>query len=204
MSDFKSNFLDDRYSFEEYVYGTEPNQFFKEQIDKFSSPGKLLMPGEGEGRNAVYAAKLGWQVDAIDQSIKAREKALKLAKQNKVKLNYSVADLNKFVLTENHYNIAAIIFVHLDSEVRSVFHHMIVDSLKPGGKLILEAFSKNQLRKNSGGPQALEMLYSLDDIMNDFKELKTILLEEKNVFLNEGEKHSGEASVLRYVGEKIK
>ncbi len=204
MSDFKSNFWDERYSFEEYVYGTEPNQFFKEQMDKFSSPGKLLMPGEGEGRNAVYAAKLGWHVDAFDQSINAQEKAFRLAERNEVNFNYSVVDLRKFVPTKNYYHAAAIIFVHFDSEERSIFHHKIIDSLKPGGKLILVSFSKNQLGKNSGGPQNLEMLYSLEEIKNDFKEMRTILLEGKDVFLNEGDKHSGEASVIRYVGEKLK
>jgi len=204
MSDFKSNFWDERYSFEEYVYGTEPNQFFKEQIDKFSSPGKLLMPGEGEGRNAVYAAKLGWQVDAFDQSIKAQEKALSLAKKNKMNINYQVTDLTKFYTEKNKYDAAAIIFVHFNSEERSVFHQRIMDSLKPGGKLIFESFSKNQIGKNSGGPQDLDMLSSLEDIKKDFNEMRTILLEENNVMLNEGDKHNGEASVIRYVGEKLK
>jgi cyclopropane fatty-acyl-phospholipid synthase-like methyltransferase len=204
MSDFKSNFWDERYSFEEYVYGTEPNQFFKEQIDKFSSPGILLMPGEGEGRNAVYAAKLDWQVDAFDQSINAQKKALRLAKKNEKNINYQVTDVTKFYTEKNKYDAAAIIFVHFNSEERTIFHHKIINSLKPGGKLILESFSKSQFGKKSGGPQALEMLYSLEDVMNDFKEIKTILLEEKNVILNEGDKHSGEASVIRYVGEKLK
>ena len=71
---------------EEYVYGTEPNQFFKEQLQKIIPAGKLLLPGEGEGRNAVYAAKLGWMVDAFDQSSVARTKALNLAKEKKSKL----------------------------------------------------------------------------------------------------------------------
>jgi len=204
MLNFASNFWDERYSAEEYVYGTEPNQLFKEQIDIISMPGKLLLPGEGEGRNAVYAAKLGWLVDAIDQSTIAQAKALKLAERNVVNINYSVFDLKKFTPAINYYHAAAIIFVHFNSEVRSVFHHKIINSLKPGGRLILESFSKNQLGKNSGGPQAFEMLYSLNDVVNDFKELKTILLEEKNVFLNEGDKHKGEASVIRYIGEKLK
>jgi SAM-dependent methyltransferase len=204
MSAFKSNFWDERYSSEEYVYGTEPNQFFKEQIDKFSSRGKLLLPGEGEGRNAVYAAKLGWQVDAFDQSINAKEKALKLAKNYEMNINYQVTDLTKFYTEKNRYDAAAIIFVHFNSEERSVFHQRIKDSLKPGGILILEAFSKNQLGKSSGGPQDLEMLCSREDIKNDFKEMRTILLEEKIAILNEGDKHSGDASVIRYVGEKLK
>jgi len=204
MLNFASNFWDERYSAEEYVYGTEPNQFFKEQIDIISVPGKLLLPGEGEGRNAVYAAKFGWLVDAFDQSTNAKKKALKLAEKNSVNINYTVVDLNKFTPTTNYYNAAAIIFVHFDPRVREIFHQKIIDSIKPGGKIILELFSKKQLGKNSGGPQELEMLYSLDDAINDFKEMKTILLEEKNIFLNEGDKHSGDASVIRFVGEKVK
>ena len=202
MSDFKSSFWDERYSFEEYVYGTEPNQFFKEYINKFSSPGKILMPGEGEGRNAVYAAKLGWQVDAFDQSINAQKKALILAESNKVKINYTVTDLITIKFSKELYDAAAIIFVHFNYEERKAYHKKIIDSLKPGGKLILELFSKNQMGKSSGGPQNLNMLSSLEEIVNDFKELKTIFLGEENIILDEGEKHSGEASVIRFVGEK--
>ena len=77
MSDLKSNFWDERYSSKEYVYGVEPNQFFKQVLDKIPIPGKLLLPGEGEGRNAVYAAKMGWHVDAFDQSSEGKLKALK-------------------------------------------------------------------------------------------------------------------------------
>ena len=203
MSNFASNFWDERYSSHEYVYGIEPNEFFKQQLD-YIQPGKLLLPGEGEGRNAVYAAKCGWLVDAFDQSINAQKKALRFAEKNNVNINYTIVDLNKFTPTINYYNAAAIIFVHFDPRVREIFHQKIIDSLKPGGKLILELFSKKQLGKNSGGPQELEMLYSLDDALNDFKEMKNILLEEKYLFLNEGVNHSGDASVIRYVGEKLK
>jgi cyclopropane fatty-acyl-phospholipid synthase-like methyltransferase len=202
MSNFASNFWDERYSSREYVYGIDPNEFFKQQID-FIQPGKLLLPGEGEGRNAVYAAKCGWMVDAFDQSTNAQNKALKLAEKNNLNINYTIVDLNQFNPAGNYYNAAAIIFVHFDPLVREIFHQKIIDSLKPGGKLILESFSKNQLGKNSGGPQELEMLYAFNDAMNDFKEMKSILLEEKNIFLNEGDKHSGDASVIRFVGEKV-
>jgi len=204
MSDYKSTFWDERYSTEQYIYGIEPNQFFKEQLSKILTPGRLLLPGEGEGRNAVYAAKLGWQVDAVDQSQKAMEKAVNLADENKVDVNYSVVDLRTFIPKKNYYDAAAIIFVHFNSEERKSFHKIITDSLKPGGVLIIESFSKNQFGKTSGGPQDLLMLYSYNDIKNDFEEMKIILIEEKNIILNEGDKHSGEASVIRYVGEKLK
>jgi 2-polyprenyl-3-methyl-5-hydroxy-6-metoxy-1,4-benzoquinol methylase len=203
MSDFKSKFWDERYSAEEYVYGTEPNQFFKEQLQKIQPAKKLLLPGEGEGRNAVYAAKLGWTVDAFDQSPVAKIKALKLAEVNKVKINYSNVDLEEFNLQKIFYDCAAIIFVHLVSDIRSEFHRKVMDSLKPDGRIILELFSKNQFGKNSGGPQELNMLSTIEEIKNDFKQMRIILLEEKNIFLDEGEKHTGEASVIRFVGEKV-
>lgn len=203
MSNFKSEFWDERFSSDDYIYGTEPNKFFKSQLDKISPKGKLILPGEGEGRNAVYAAKLGWQVDAFDQSINAQAEALKLAVQNKVNINYSIVNLEKIIPTKHYYNTAAVIFVHFSTEYRKVFHKKVIDSLKPGGQIILELFSKNQFGKSSGGPQDLAMLYSIDEIKNDFKEMRTILLKEESVLLDEGEKHRGEASVIQFVGEKI-
>lgn len=203
MTDNKSNFWDERYSSTEYVYGKRPNQFFKEQMDKITPPGKLILPGEGEGRNAVYAASLGWTVDAFDQSSVAKLKALQLAEDKNVSVNYYTADLEKLVPQKDFYDCAAIIFVHLTPDFRSEFYKKIIDSIKPNGQIILELFSKNQFGKNSGGPQDLRMLSSIVEIESDFKELKTIFLREENIILNEGEKHSGEANVIRFVGEKI-
>jgi hypothetical protein len=203
MSDFKSNFWDERYSAEEYIYGTEPNQFFKEQLQKINPAGKLLLPGEGEGRNAVFAAKLRWTVDAVDQSSVAKMKALQLAKLNEVKINYLNVDLGKFIPQKNFYDCAAIIFVHLPSEIRFGFYRKIIESIKPEGKIILELFSKNQLGKDSGGPQDINMLSSIEEIKNNFMDLNTIILKEENIFIEEGAKHSGEASVIRFVGENV-
>lgn len=203
MPDYISDFWEERYSSDGYVYGTEPNKFFKEQINKIQPPGRLILPGEGEGRNAVHAAKLGWQVDAFDQSRNAMNKALKLAEINKVHINYSITDLNKFLPSENTYDLAAIIFVHFKEELRASFHTKIINSLKPGAKLILELFSKKQFGKSSGGPQDISMLYAVEDIKNDFKNLKTILINEEKIFLDEGDKHKGEAIVIRYLGVKF-
>ena len=204
MSEINVNFWDERYSSHEYIYGTEPNIFFKECIDRAAVGGKLLLPGEGEGRNAVYAAKLGWYVDAFDQSKCGQIKALKLASNNNVSINYSVIDLINFRPNNDYYDMAANIFVHLDSETRFIFHNKIISSVKNGGKIILELFSKNQLGKNSGGPQDAKMLCSIEEIRNDFKELKILILEEKTIYLDESDKHRGEASVIRFIGEKVK
>jgi SAM-dependent methyltransferase len=203
MPKYANDFWNERYSSEEYVYGENPNHFLKEQLEKITVPGKLLLPGEGEGRNAVYAAKLGWEVEAYDQSTTGKLKAIILADKNNVKINYHIEDLLEFTPSKNFYDAVAIIYVHLNTKLRKSFNEKIIEALKPGGKIILELFSKDQLGKTSGGPQDLEMLYSLDEIKKDFSSLKAIILKEETINIEEGEKHSGEASVVRFVGEKV-
>lgn len=201
MTEFNNNFWDERYSAEEYVYGKDPNEFFKEHLSKLN-PGRLFLPGEGEGRNAVFAARLGWQVDASDQSIVAKSKAEKLANAYGVKINYTVCDINNYIFNESYYDAAALIFFHLPMEIRSEIHKKILNSLNSLSILIFEMFNKGQLGRETGGPQDSNMLYSTEDIERDFSSLKTILLENKIITLNEGQKHSGEASVIRYIGKK--
>jgi SAM-dependent methyltransferase len=192
---------DERFSSEEYIYGTDPNVFLKEQLVKLS-PGKLLMLGEGEGRNAVYAAKMKWQVDAVDFSDQACIKALKLAATEKVKLNYTISDLINYKPKKNYYDAIGIIFIHLDkTEVEKIFASA-KEALIKGGIVICEVFSKKQLGKTSGGPKVSDLLYSPDEIANMFKGLETIYLEECSVILDEGILHHGEANVIRYVGKK--
>jgi len=109
------NKWDERYSSSEYVYGTEPNQFFKNEIDKLA-PGKILFLGEGEGRNAVYAAALGWDVDAVDSSIVGKVGASKGAE-----INYVVADLNEYVPEPGIYDAVVIIYLHLPEQLRKKY-----------------------------------------------------------------------------------
>lgn len=195
------NFWDERYSIKDYVYGTSPNQFFREQIEKLKA-GRILMLGEGEGRNAVYAAKLGWQVDAIDSSSAAKEKALKLAEENKVSINYQVSDIFSYNFPKNKYDAVGIIFLHMNESESKILYKKCVNALRKDRKIILELFSKNQFGKNSGGPQDLSLLYSVEQIHKNFYTLKHELLQEENILLSEGEFHKGEASVIRFVGIK--
>ena len=139
MNNFDSNFWDERFSVEEYVYGTSPNKFFREQLDKLS-PGKILLVGEGEGRNAVYAAKNGWMVDAVDYSSVARDKALILAKESGVRINYNVQKIQSFFPDKKMYNTAAIIFLHLNPFERKTLHHKLSNALAFEGIVILEAY----------------------------------------------------------------
>lgn len=195
------SFWDERYSGNEFAYGTNPNVFFKDQLEKLS-PGKLLLPAEGEGRNAVYAALEGWQVIAFDQSEVAKRKAETLALEFNVKINYEVCDQENFDFDENYFDCVALIFVHLPIELRNFFHQKMLRFLKPGGKLILEGFEKSQINKTTGGPKNTDMLFSKEELLNDFNMLKKLTFSKKEVELNEGKFHHGNANLIRLIGIK--
>ena len=165
--------------------------------------GKALFLGEGEGRNAVYASKIGWEVDAVDFSSSAKAKAIKLAEVNKVTINYEVSDLNDYTFKENYYDLVVMIFVHLPLDLRRKVFNKSIQSLNQNGKIIIEAFGKDQINNASGGPRSLDLLYSEKDILDLVNDLKTIFLESKTINLEEGEYHNGKADVIRYVGVKV-
>ncbi len=194
-------FWNQRYDEPEYAYGTQPNLFFKDQLDQLT-PGKLLMPAEGEGRNAVYAAGKGWEVTAFDSSSSGQKKALQLAQEKKVTLNYVVADALEIVFPEASFDAVGLIFVHLPPDLRSIFHQKVVSWLKPGGTLILEGFSTDQLHHPSGGPREPAMLFSTAILREDFGTLQSLHIEEMITTLDEGRYHVGSAAVIRAVGTR--
>ena len=202
MNKFGGEFWEDKFSPEEFVYGVMPNDFFKTSLEKLY-PGKILMLGEGEGRNAVFAAAKGWQVDAVDFSKTAKEKALRLAKENSVTINYTLSSLENFNFIPYEYDAVGIIFLHLNPSLRSIVHPGIIATLKTGGYLVLEVFEKEQLGRTSGGPQNFDMLYSIEELEKAFKSIKIILLEKKEVVLDEGDLHNGKAMVVRLLAQKI-
>jgi len=190
----------ERYAQKEYVYGRQPNEFLKNYIDNYKS-GSLLLPAEGEGRNAVYAAKRGWEVYAVDYSIEGQKKAFEWAEQNSVKISYEVADLSEWQC-DLELDAIALIYAHFTPKKRSVIHQKLINNLKPGGTIILEAFSKKQIEYDSGGPKDPEMLYNTDLLKFDFSSLQIDFLQERLIELNEGRFHLGEASIIRMIARK--
>lgn len=194
-------FWDQRYQENEWVYGEAPNAFFKAFIDQ-QSPGTLLLPAEGEGRNAIYAASKGWTVEAFDFSPVAREKALAGAAEKGVKIRYDLQDIAQFKASK-HYDMVALLYVHLPEQLRRAFHTAIYKSIKPGGFLVLEAFAKEQIGLDSGGPKDPSLLYDAPSICQDFPFLHQLSCEQKEVILEEGPFHQGKAAVLRLIGQRL-
>jgi len=197
---------DDRYSNAEFAYGEEPNNYFKEQIEKLNA-GAILFPAEGEGRNAIYAAKLGWKVAAFDISAEGKNKALKLAEANNVSIDYQVGELESLNYQPEQFEAIALIYAHFPAEIKSSIHKTLDKYLSQNGIIIFEAFSKKHLEylalnDKVGGPKDMESLFSVGEIQADFFNYEIIELVEKEIELNEGLFHNGKGSVIRFVGRK--
>lgn len=191
----------DRYNSEEYFFGKEPNDFFKEKIDKLQ-PGKALFIGDGEGRNSVYAAKLGWDVDSIDISDIGKSKAEKLATENKVKINYIISDALEFNYPQKTYDLVAVIYFHVDENIREKLHKYFLNSLKLSGKLIYLVYEKDHLKLNTNGPSSINLLYSLDNFAEDFIDMEFEFFKKENITrVKNG--IIQEQIVIKFIGSKV-
>lgn len=198
-------FWDERYQSSLYAYGKQPNTYFKECLDTLS-PGTLFLPGEGEGRNAVYAAEKGWQVMALDQSAQAKSKAIQLATSKEVTIDYLIEDWKEFTWPENHFDALAIIYFHVANSELSQLAEYIFKTLKPEGICIIEYFDKKQSlyqkRFGSGGPKDVDYLPTLEMITEAFSAFEVLQAENKEIHLSEGSFHNGLASVNRLLLKK--
>ncbi|PWT73466.1 MAG: SAM-dependent methyltransferase [Bacteroidetes bacterium] len=206
MTDPWTNRWNERYSAPEFAYGEEPNDYLKEWLVKLKI-GKILFPAEGEGRNAVYAAKLGWTVSAFDISVEGQKKAKRLAEKNNVTLNYQVGQLETLDYKDNEFDVIALIYAHFPASIKSQIDTRLNKYLREGGTIIFEAFSKRHVdyqarNGKAGGPRDIESLFSIDEIKNDFGNYDIIELKEIEISLHEGIYHSGPGSVIRFVGHK--
>jgi cyclopropane fatty-acyl-phospholipid synthase-like methyltransferase len=190
----------ERYAVDEYVYGREPNQFLAEHAGTLSGP--VLSLAEGEGRNAVFLASLGLKVQGVDGSDVGLAKAQALARSKGVEIHTEVADLAEFEPQANHYGSVISIFAHLPSAIRQRLYPLIERCLKPGGIIILEAYSQAQLTRNTGGPKDLDMLMTKVEIEREFPNCDPVLLRELEREVREGTYHTGIASVVQFIGRK--
>lgn len=206
MNDAWTDRWNERYSKDEFAYGEQPNNYLKEQLKKLNV-GSILFPAEGEGRNAVFAAKHGWTVSAFDISVEGKKKAIRLAEANKVTIDYQVGELQALNYSTEQFDAIALIYAHFPADIKSSYHKTLDKYLRKNGSIIFEAFSKRHIdylsnNEKVGGPKDTAMLFSIDELKSDFVNYEIIELEEKEIELNEGLFHNGKGSVIRFVGRK--
>lgn len=193
---------DERYSGEEYVFGTEPNDFLVSVADKIRKGGKVLSLCEGEGRNGCFLARKGFKITAVDGSKVGLEKAKKLAAAGNVKIKFIVSDLENYEIKPDSWDAIVLIFAHFPPDLRKKVHAAIVRGLKKGGIYILEAFSPGQLQYDTGGPKDIEKLYDLNTVKKELEGLNFEIACEVTRDVYEGERHSGKSAVVRILARK--
>ena len=190
----------DVYNCDDYYYGTQPNDFLVQHIDKFQ--GRILSIAEGEGRNAVFMAERGLDVLAVDGSEVGLRKAQELAKCRNVQFETLLTDLNDFAPQANSVNGVLSVFAHLPSAARRTLHQRCEQALKPGGIFLLEGYSQAQLPRTTGGPKNPDMLFSLAELLKDFANSDMLIGQEIDREVLEGRGHTGVASVVQLIMRK--
>lgn len=192
---------DERYSVEHYVYGTNPNKFLEENVS-FIPKGKVLSLAEGEGRNAVFLAKQGYDVTAVDASGVGLEKAKKLAQENKVTIDFIHTDLEQYLIGENQWDGIVSIFCPLPSVARKKLHKKVVAGLKKYGVLLLEAYTPQQLKHGTGGGSCADTMMSKESLSVELSGVKFLHLKELEREIIEGVYHTGMSAVVQAIAVK--
>ncbi len=202
----QQDFWNERYSQSEFIYGEAPNHYFAEKLSELNI-GKILFPAEGEGRNAVFAAKKGFEVCAFDQSKEGKKKAEILADKNSVKINYDIISAHEINYEKESFDALVMVFAHFPELERRNLHRKFSSLIKKGGKIILEGFSKQHTtyqkeNNKAGGPKEPAMLYDIEELKKDFSDFDFDEAYITETMLDEGNYHNGKASVIRLFGIK--
>lgn len=190
-----------RYGGDEYFYGTEPNDFLREHIALIPD-GRVLCIADGEGRNSIFVASLGFNTSSVDISSSGVNKTRLLAAERGVVVDAHVGDLAVFDVGTSKWSAIVSIFCHLPQVLRGEVHRRIANGLVPGGIVLLEAYTVNQIGRGTGGPQVPELLMSEESLREEFSGLEIIHLAETERDVREGAGHTGLASVVQLIARK--
>lgn len=192
---------DVRFAASDYAYGTEPNDFLKAKVKQLKGK-RVLSLAEGEGRNAVYLAMQGFEVTAVDASIKGIEKARLLAEAMNVRVRFIQADLAEFELGTEQWDSIVSIFAPFAKPVRAQLYQRVVKALKPNGVFLTEAYSPEQIQFGTGGGSDVETMLSATQLAEELPGLDWTHLEQLERPVLEGQYHTGLAAVVQGIGVK--
>jgi cyclopropane fatty-acyl-phospholipid synthase-like methyltransferase len=203
MSGKPTDDWDQRYAGEEYLFGEAPNRFLAAQSSRLLKGQSALAIADGEGRNGVWLAEQGLRVLSVDYSAVGQEKARRLAVKRGVQIDIELADLSSWKFPASRFDVvAAIFFQFAGPSLRAEIFEGIKRSLKPGGLLFLEGYSPKQLEYRTGGPSAVENLYTEPMLREAFSDLEILELNQYEAVMEEGSRHKGMSALIDLVARK--
>jgi cyclopropane fatty-acyl-phospholipid synthase-like methyltransferase len=194
---------DARFSTDDYIFGTAPNEWLTQHRDLLAPGSRVLAVADGEGRNSVWLAQQGMQVDAFDISPVGVEKAARLAQQANVTVNYQVRSVDNFDWTGGEYDAVVAIFIQFaDPDTRANLFKRMKSALKPDGLILLQGYTPKQLDYKTGGPPNLDHLYTEELLRDAFGDMSILELQAYEAVLREGTQHSGQSALIGLVARK--
>ena len=193
---------DERFAQAEPVYGEQPNAYLRAQTQRLAPGCKILVPGDGYGRNGIWLASQGFQVSTVDLSPVGVARARQSAQTAGLTMSIEQADLASWTWPASEFDAVAAIFLHLPPVLRTQIHAHMLGALKQAGLLIIQAFTPAQLRHTSGGPKQVELLYIAEILRKDFVGAEVLELQEVELEIEEGRMHRGPAAVVQGVFRK--
>jgi tellurite methyltransferase len=171
----------DRFGREEFAFGKEPNPFLKKHI-RLLPKGKALDIASGEGRNAVFLAQNGFEVNAVDISERGLKKAQKLAQGRGVKINTFLVDLDQYQIEKERYDLIANFYF-----LKRRLIPRIRKGLKKGGKVIFETYLLEHRKLGTGGPKQAKYFLKPNELLRLFQNFR-ILFYREGIFREGGRK----------------
>lgn len=194
---------DGRYQRDGYLFGTEPNAYLRRHGGLWRPGQSVLCVADGEGRNSVWLARQGLKVEAFDISGVGVGKARRLAQEAGVAVAFHVGDCDRWTWPENACDGVVAIFVQFaDPAMRQRLFANMVKCLKPGGILVLQGYTPQQLVYKTGGPPQVEHLYTEGLLRDAFAGMEIIELQAYEDELAEGEQHRGRSALIGLVARK--
>ena len=193
----------DRYDRGDYLFGTEPAQFIRDQQTLMQPGQSALVIADGEGRNSTFMAQQGMQVTAMDVAENGLAKARALAEERGVKLSYQLADLRNWEWEAAAFDIVVAVFIQFaEPSFRKAIFDGMKRTVKPGGLILLHGFSTGQVHNSSGGPRVVENLYTTAILADAFADFDIIRLEAYDAELDEGPGHGGPAALVDLIARR--
>jgi SAM-dependent methyltransferase len=189
-----------RYETDEYRWGYEPNEFVVRSVGALP-PSTAIDLGCGRGGNAIWLAKRRHTVTGVDWSERGIEQARSIAAAEGVDVEFVVSDLLAW-RPRREYDLVLLSFVQLPPNERAKVHATAVAALAPGGTLLLVAHHLDNLEHGVGGPQTPEVLYTEEQLAEDFASL-TIDENDKVLRHIEREDAVGDAIDAALIARKI-